>query len=347
MNKQLILVCLFSIFISQGISAQKKNYKVVCVGFYNVENLFDTEDDPDISDEEYTPEGKRSWTKDRYETKIEHLAYVISQLGIEKTPTGASVVGLSEVENLKVLEDLIAHKYLKERNYQIVHKDSPDRRGIDVALIYQKDHFELKDTSWLLVDLRTPEDEYKPTRDVLYVAGDLDGDYVHFLVNHWPSRSGGQKRSDPGRKLAAKVNKTVVDSLNHTDKNAKIIIMGDLNDNPSNDSIKKVLNAKSKVSEVLDGGLYNPMWEMFDRGVGSNAYRDTWSLFDQMILSEALLDKNQEGYFYYQTIVFNQKFLVQKKGHFKGYPLRTFGGSEYTAGYSDHFPVFSYLLKAI
>ncbi len=340
-----LAICMIFSSIYQG-QAQKKDYQVACIAFYNVENLFDTEDDPLIRDEEYTPDGSRSWDLGRYETKVANMAYVISQLGLDKTQKGASIVGLCEIENRKVLEDLVAHDFLKERNYQIVHKNSPDKRGIDVALIYQKDHFELTDSTSHLVRLMR-DTSYYPTRDVLHVAGKLDGEEMHFIVNHWPSRRGGEKRSSAGRELAASVNKYVVDSLMNIDIASKIIIMGDLNDNPSNKSVKTVLGAKEKVSDTKEGQLYNPMMEMFDRGVGSNAYRDTWSIFDQMIVSEGLLDKKQKGYFYYQTTVFNKRFLIQKRGHFKGYPFRTFGGSEYQGGYSDHFPVFTYLLKSI
>lgn len=341
----IITAILVLISIQSGYT-QKKDYKVSCIAFYNVENLFDTEDDPLINDEEYTPDGKRSWDEERYDTKITNMAYVISQLGLDKTPKGASIVGLSEIENRKVLEDLVAHEYLKERNYKIVHNDSPDKRGIDVALLYQEAHFELTDSASHLVRL-VREEDYYPTRDVLQVSGKLDGEEMHFIVNHWPSRRGGEKRSSPGRELAASVNRAIVDSLMNINIESKIIIMGDLNDNPGNKSVKTVLGTEEKASKTKEGGLYNPMYEMFDKGVGSNAYRDTWSLFDQMIVSEPLLDKNQSGYFYYQTIVFNKRFLIQKRGHFKGYPFRTFGGSEYQGGYSDHFPVFTYLLKAI
>ncbi len=335
-------ICL--LYASICIQAQKE-YKVACIAFYNVENLFDTYDDPDIRDEEYLPDGDRAWTQKRYEEKIGNMAYVISQLGTDKSKSGASVIGLCEIENKYVLEDLVKHKYLKERNYEIVHHDSPDRRGIDVAFLYNPKQFELTDTASFELLLMDGE-ERKYTRDILMASGNLDGEKMHFIVNHWPSRRGGQQRSAPNRNKAAQLCKSVVDSLMTIDKDSKVIIMGDLNDNPDNKSVTSHLMARGKVKDVPVSGLFNPMMDMYSRGVGSNAYRDTWSLFDQMMLSEAYLDRNQEGYFYYQTKIFDKRFLKQKSGRFKGYPFRTFSFNDYQAGYSDHFPVLVYLLKA-
>jgi hypothetical protein len=183
------------------------------------------------------------------------------------------------------------------------------------------------------------------TRDVLYVKGIMDGDTIHTFVNHWPSRSGGEERSIPARAAAAGVVKRVVDSLMAINASSKIIIMGDLNDDPISPSVTKVLGAKGKSSEVKVSGLYNPWMDLYRRGMGTLAYQDAWGLFDQIIISHSLIDKEQKGYFFYRANIFNKEFLVQNTGRFKGYAKRSWSGSTYNYGYSDHFPVYITLLK--
>jgi len=337
---------LFILGITSNTVAQKKDYKVACLAFYNLENLFDTVNDTLINDEQFLPEGSYAWTEDRYQEKLANMAYVISKLGTELSPTGASVVGVSEIENRKVLEDLVAHDLLKERNYKIVHYDSPDKRGIDVALLYQPGHFKVTDSQAIpLMIYRGEKRVY--TRDMLHVEGLFDGEPMHFIVNHWPSRRGGAAQSAPFRNEAAKTCKKVLDSLENLNPGTKLILMGDFNDDPVSPSVKSHLMAKKEVEEVSKGGFYNPMESFYSKGIGSNAWRDTWSLFDQLILSEGFLNKSQSGYFYYQAHIYNKNFLRQKSGQYKGYPFRTYSGGKYTGGYSDHFPVFVYLLKAI
>lgn len=330
--------------ISTSTYAQGVQYKIVSVGFYNLENLFDTQDDTTIWDEEFLPEGRKGWTEERYAEKQANMAYVISQIGIEKAPQGLSVLGVSEIENRKVLEDLIAQPSLADRNYDIVHYDSKDGRGIDVALIYNKDHFvPYYDT---IHDLPIMKDTVrKYTRDILHVAGTLDGDSIHFLVNHWPSRRGGAARTNHLRIRGAQICKGIIDSLSAIDPDVKVIVMGDLNDDPTSDSVKGFLRAKGKKKKVGQKDMYNPMIDFYRRGMGSNAYRDVWSLFDQLIFTPAFLDKEDDGYFYYKANIFNKKFLVQRRGRYKGYPYRTYSGSTYQGGYSDHYPVYTLLLK--
>ncbi len=339
----LIFFLVLSIF---QLNAQMNDYKVACVAFYNLENLFDTENDTLINDEEFLPDGKRSWTKDRYQEKLDNMAFVISKLGTDVTPFGATIIGVSEIENRKVLEDLVEHSLLVERNYKIVHFDSPDKRGIDVALLYQEKQFQVDSARALTLDL-TELGSTRPTRDILYVEGTLDGEKMYFLVNHWPSRGGGEKKTKQYRNAGARLVKSVIDSLTEEDVNSKVFILGDLNDDPSSESVKSILRAKSKKSEVSNGGIFNPMADFYRRGIGSNAYRDAWSLFDQILMTSGLLDKEQQGYFHYKTIIYNKKFLIQKNGKYRGYPFRTFSGSEYIGGYSDHFPVFVYLAKKV
>ena len=185
------------------------------------------------------------------------------------------------------------------------------------------------------------------TRDVLYVKGIMDGDTIHVFVNHWPSRSGGEERSIPARAAAAMVAKNKVDSLMAINPNTKVIIMGDLNDDPISPSVAKVLNAKGKEKDVKPGGLFNPWLEMYKKGIGTLAYQDAWGLFDQIIISSGWLSKEQAGYYFQKQSIFNKEFLVQKTGKFKGYSKRTWDGITYNYGYSDHFPVYVMLLKKV
>ena len=337
---------LFSFFlILTGIEVKaQKNYSIATIGFYNLENLFDTLDTPGVRDTEFSPEGSKLWDTKKYNKKQKNLARVIDELGTNKNPDGVTILGVAEVENRSVLEDLVRQKALKDKKYRIVHFDSPDRRGIDVGLLYQANRFRLEEASPLELDIYDGTEKIF-TREALYVKGLLDNETIHILVNHWPSRRGGESKTAPWRKAGAALCKSIVDSLMQIDPKARIIIMGDLNDDPSSPSVKNVLNAKANIKAVKEKGLYNPMYQFFNRGIGSNAYRDTWSLFDQLIISEGLIDKEQSGYNFYKAYVYNKKYLRQKKGHFKGYPYRTFGGDEFLGGYSDHFPVYLHLLK--
>jgi hypothetical protein len=345
MNRTAFLSCLLICF-TLTLSAQKE-YKIGAIGFYNFENLFDTLDTEGVRDTEFTPTGEKLWDTKRYLTKLDRLAQVVAELGTDVTPDGVAILGVSEIENRSVLEDFVKHPLIKDRNYQIAHKDSPDERGIDVALLYNPKYFTMDTFQNLKVELfRDGEPDY--TRDVLVVSGKFDGEPMHFMVNHWPSRGGGEAASQPGRNKAAMVNKLAADSIMQAQPGAKIIIMGDLNDDPISPSVKEVLNAQRKKNKVKAGGFYNPMYDLYRKGIGTLAYRDAWSLFDQMILSHGLVNGNmEEGYQFYQVNIHNPKYLLQKKGRFKGYPFRTFGGSEYLGGYSDHFPVYVFLVKAI
>jgi endonuclease/exonuclease/phosphatase family metal-dependent hydrolase len=328
-------------------SAQNKQFKVGVVGFYNFENLFDTEDDPEIRDEEYTPTGKRRWTEKLYNEKLDNMAKVVADMGAELSPDGAAILGVCEIENRKVLEDFVKHPKVADRNYKIVHYDSPDERGIDVALIYNPRYFVVTHSKTYPVMLYDSNGERDFTRDVLLVSGIFDGEPIHLMVNHWPSRSGGEKASQHRREAAARVCKMVSDSILKVDEYAKIMIMGDLNDDPISPSVKNVLQGKQQKSKVRKGELYNPWWDIHRRGFGTLAYRDSWNLFDQIIVSHGLITRKTEGYKFHKANILNKKYLVQKNGRYKGYPFRTFGGDNYLGGYSDHFPVYVYLLKEI
>ncbi|NJK82559.1 MAG: endonuclease/exonuclease/phosphatase family protein [Saprospiraceae bacterium] len=340
----LLLVC-FIFFVFVSLHAQQQA-KVGCIGFYNLENLFDTEDDPLIDDSEYLPTGSKLWTTEMYESKLNRMAEVIVQVGTEVTPDGLALLGVAEVENRKVLEDLVKNPIIAPRNYDIVHYDSPDARGIDVGLLYQKKYFTVTNSKPLPVILFNADSTRRYTRDILLVSGLFDGDTLHVLVNHWPSRSGGEEASRPYREKASSVAKSAVDSLMNSNMNAKIIIMGDLNDDPVSSSIRKVLECKRDVAKIKQGDLYNPMEDLYKRGIGTLAYQDAWNLFDQLIISSGLVQP-VGGYQFYKTQIFNKPFMVQKEGQFKGYPLRTHAGSNYLGGYSDHFPVYLFLVKRL
>ena len=315
----LLAVFLTGVTVTQ---AQKKQYAIYAVAFYNLENLFDTINQPNTNDEEFTPSGSYRWGGLKYRNKLNNLAYAISNFATDnsspfKLKNGPAVIGVSEIENEQVLEDLIHTGELSKRNYGIVHYDSPDFRGIDVGLIYDKDQFTLESSR--SARLHTPQFPDLRPRDQLVVSGILAGELTKHLA----------------------------DSLLAADPDSKVIIMGDLNDDPSNRSCKTVLGAKKKQQEVQAGGYFNTMWEMFDKGIGTLAYNGSWNLFDQIIISGNLLGKDRSTLKYIRSEVFNRDFLKQKEGKYKGYPLRTHAAGVYLNGYSDHFPTLIYLAKEI
>ena len=340
------IVFLVLSFSTNKVFSQENKFKIGCIAFYNLENLFDTIDSPDTDDIEYTPKGKNNWDSEKYNLKLENMAEVICQIGTEFVPTGPSILGVSEVENRLVLEDLVKMPKLAPLNYQIVHYDSPDERGIDVALLYQPKYFTVTNSKSIFIELPNDDDEEVDfTRDILLVSGIYDGEPMHFFVNHWSSRRGGEKRSAPRRNKAADVARYHIDSILAADPNAKIILMGDLNDNPTDKSVTKHLGAVGKEQKMKNNLLFNPMVAMFKSGQGTGAYRDTWHLFDQLILSKAFLDEDKSTYKLHSTKILNKNFLIQQKGRFEGYPFRTSAGSEFMGGYSDHLPVYLFLIK--
>lgn len=326
---------------STSVSQQKSNLQVVSVAFYNLENLFDTIDGPNI-DEEFLPNGAMKWTGYKYKAKLKNMSYVISELGNEITPGGPSIIGVSEIENKEVLEDLVKQPSIANRMYEIVHYQSPDRRGVDVGLLYNPRDFQVRSSK--SYRLRTDDPNFL-TRDQLMVSGYLLGEKVNVIVNHWPSRTGGEFESEPKRLAAAALTKSIVDSLYKADPNARIIVMGDLNDDPFNKSTAEVLGAKKNMSEVSKLGLYNALWLTHESGVGSLAYNGQWNLFDQIIISEPFLQNDNSHLRYWKAQIFNRSFLIQQEGTYKGSPLRTHAGGVWLNGFSDHFPTLIYLTK--
>lgn len=341
------LLIVLILTITTVFSQEKKAYKVNTIAFYNLENLFDTENDPLTYDDDRTPDGKDHWTEEIYQDKLKNMAKVMAEIGAEVSGSAPTIIGVCETENRKVLEDLVNQETLVEQDYGIIQFDSPDRRGIDVALLFKKKLF--TPTHYKAKELLIYDDNDKSkrvfTRDQLVVSGVLDGEKIHLIVNHWPSRSGGEKRSRSKRIKAAKLNRQIIDSIFSDDPYAKIITMGDLNDDPSNTSVKDHLNAKRKTSELGIKELYNPMEDLAKQGYGSLAYRDSWNLFDQIIISTELTKKDFSSYRFYQAGIYNKTYLVNAHGRYKGYPYRSFASGSYTGGYSDHFPVYIYLVK--
>jgi hypothetical protein len=327
----------FLIFLSPNLQAQ--NLQKVSIGFYNLENLFDTIDTPEVNDTEFTPESKKNWNSHLYFDKLDNMAKVLAQIAIDKTPEGLAIVGLCEVENKEVIEDLVNHPILKSRNYKVSHINSPDKRGIDVALIYQSSKFELESTLAFPLKIEGKLDFY--SRDQLLVSGKLLGEKVHLLINHWPSRSGGEEISMPYRKAAGDLSRSVSDFILSLDSKAKIIIMGDLNDDPHNASVTEHLKATGDKNLLKHGYFYNPYAMLHSpENFGSLAYRGKWNLFDQIIVTPSLIKAKRNKWKLKDAYVFDEEFLKNQEGDYKGFPFRTYAGNRYLGGYSDHFPVY-------
>lgn len=346
MNIKTILL-IFFLLIGRLYSQESKSYQIRTIAFYNVENLFDTIKDPITFDEDFTPKGKNQWTTERYHEKLDKISKVMSEIGKEITQNAPDIIGLCEIENRTVLTDLIHHPNLRALGYDIIHFESPDRRGIDVAFIYRKSVFiptSFRSHRLLL----TKDDEFRVyTRDQLVVGGLLDGEALHFIVNHWPSRSGGEAKSRPNRIAAARLNKRIIDSIIYRMPEAKVISMGDLNDDPNDYSLKKVLNTQTKEKILEPTDLYNPMEKLHKKGFGTLAYRDSWNLFDQIFFTANLYLEPFTGYKFWKAGVFDPPYLIDKKGQYKGYPLRSYANGNYVGGYSDHFPVYIFLIRPV
>jgi predicted extracellular nuclease len=311
----------------------------VRVMFYNVENLFDIYNDSLKNDDEFTPEGIRFWTYERYQKKLYNISKVITAIGQWDMP---EIIGLSEIENRDVLDNLIKKTALSNFEYHIIHKESPDLRGIDVGFLYRKDRF--KPLVYEAIPVRFPFEDNRPSRDILYVEGILrSSDTLHFFINHWPSRYGGQIESDRNREFAASVLRHKVDSLFSILKDPNIIIIGDLNDYPDNNSLLNVLKAKTEFDEIENEELYNLSWYLQEvKGKGSHKYEGKWGILDQIIISGTLLaDKNGLNTTIENAHVFEAPFLLEADQHYTGFvPFRTYVGYKFHDGYSDHLPVY-------
>jgi predicted extracellular nuclease len=307
--------------------------------FYNVENLFDILDEPGKLDDEFTPEGSRHWTNKRYYTKLNHIAQVITSVG---GWTNVALVGLCEVENEKTIKDLTSYSPLRKMQYRYVVTESDDARGIDVALLYQRDQF--KYLAHECMKVRFPLNPGKRTRDILHVAGQvISGDTLDVFVCHFPSKRGGAFESEPDRMHVASIVRAHADSLMQVRSRANIVIMGDFNDEPSNTSIRQVLNAQAIPAQAKNTELYNLFLSIEKNSkTGSYKYKDQWNFLDQIIVSGNLLDTNHPFRVLPESAaIFQAPFLLtEDKTHGNRRPLKTFHGYKYEKGFSDHLPVY-------
>ncbi|WP_298474801.1 endonuclease [uncultured Maribacter sp.] len=311
---------------------QKKEPQLYTVAFYNLENLFDTVDDEKTLDDDFTPTGYKKWTKKRYHKKLFKLAKVISKIGYESANTPPVLVGIAEVENEEVIKDLLYTEPLRDIDYGYVHYDSPDERGIDTGLLYLKSNFEVIHSEPVTLLIHNLKGVRDTTRDILYVKGILNGEVVHLFVNHWPSRRDGSSETDYKRVEAAKTVRKVMTEIEEAEVDPNYIIMGDFNDNPSSESIQTL---------IKDTNLYNPMEKLHTPShKGSTNYKKSWSLFDQIMVSHNFFNYEKGTHSFAHANIFDDTFLTEFKGKYKGSPYRTYAGSKYLGGYSDHFPVY-------
>jgi predicted extracellular nuclease len=315
---------------------KEKQTKYQTIAFYNLENLFDTFDDKRTFDNDFLPSSEKRWTEKRYRKKLKKLGRVISQIGTKTTGTHPAIIGLAEVENRLVVDDLINSKSLKDKNFDLVHFDSPDERGIDVALIYNTKIFSVEHTEVFSLALYDEHGERDYTRDILLVEGSLNNEKIYVLVNHWSSRREGVEISEPKRLIASNKAIEIITSIKSNNNDAKIIVMGDFNDGPFNKSVKQLVNSHD---------LYNPMEALKSYTRGSLNHRSEWNLFDQILFSTNFFEFNPNGHSFSKADIFDKAFLKQYKGKYKGNPFRTYVGRKYKGGFSDHFPVYINLKK--
>lgn len=342
MKKINFILCILLLGINTLVIQAQKKFEVYSIGFYNLENLFDTIHDKGKNDYEYLPDGVNKWGTMKYSNKLRNMATVLNEMSTDMLPMGLAAVGVSEIENSRVLDDLVNHDILAHRGWKVIHIEGPDQRGVDCGLLYNPKLF--KPLSAALIPYTTADNNttYK-TRGFLTVSGELADEKVHFIVNHWPSRAA----KSPARERAGTLVKAIKDSLMNAEPESKVIIMGDLNDDPDNKSIKNNLGAKRKSSEIkLPTDLYNPWWDILrSKGLGTLKYRGKWNLFDQIIVSGNLVGKERSTLKYYKPEIFSRSYLMQQEGKYKGSPKRTHASGVWLNGYSDHLPVIIYLIK--
>ncbi len=345
--RQFISFLFFLFFIIQTCYPQSKKYKIRTIAFYNVENLFDTIDQPVTFDDDFTPDGKNNYTSEVYYQKIEHISKVLFEIGRERAKTSPALIGLVEIENDTVLEDLVQSKFLKHLHYQIIHFNSPDLRGIDVALLYKDKIFKPLEQFTTEVKLWDETGKRIYTRDILTVKGFLDDELIYIIVNHWPSRRGGPLKSSVKREKAAFEVQKIVVKIREENPDARIIVMGDFNDDPVDKSIRNGLNSTGNLKDLNREKLFNPMEVLYRKGYNTLSYRDGLNLFDQILVSYPLISpyKSFKTYQLFKAGIFNPDYLITQTGKYKGYPYRSFNNGHFSGGYSDHFPVYLYLIK--
>ena len=336
-----ILACVS--FITGNAQSNKK-LALYGIAFYNQENLFDTLHDYGKNDFEFLPEGSYHWTGTKYKAKLQNMSKVLSELCTNKIKAGAAIIGLSEIENRGVVEDLLKQPALSGRGYKILHFDGPDRRGVECAMLYNPRFFTLED-SCLVPYVYPNNDTTHVTRGFLVATGTLSGEKIHVIVNHWPSRGA----ESPARERAGEQVRILKDSLMNAYPGSKVIIMGDMNDDPNNKSMTESLGCKHKQKDLKKTtDLYNPFWDtLYKTGQGSLMYDGKWNLFDQIVISKDLVGDDRSTLKLYSNEVFIRDYLLQQDGKYKGSPLRTHAGGVWLNGYSDHLPTCIYLIKEI
>lgn len=344
MKKRVLFTVLLAMFIV--VCFAQKPYKVM---FYNIENFFDTINDPEVRDDEFTPEGPKAWNAAKYAKKLSNIERVLFDVAAVDRIYPA-VIGFSEVENRTVLEDIVATKKLAPASYRVVHYDSPEARGVDVAFIYRPDQFKLEGS--FPVKAEVPTLPNFRTRDILTMWGTIEGEPFYFMVAHWPSRLGGKDASAFKREALGAQMRRLADSVLRINPATKVVAMGDFNDDPTDPSIEEALGAKGKIKELAKGDFFNPYHEMLRAGMGTLAYGDAWNIFDNIVVTENLakgsmgdlkLRRDPTSKFYGH--IFRAHYLFQKEGQYRGYPLRTYVGNNFQGGFSDHLPVYIYFAK--
>jgi len=344
--KRYMAFMVFALILGTNAALAQKKYSVFGIGFYNLENLFDTCHDAGKNDYEYLPDGTNKWTGLKYSHKLKNMAKVLAEMGTDWLPeVGCAAIGVAEVENAKCLTDLCNQAPLKARNFKFVHIEGPDKRGVDCGLVYNPSLFRVRSQELVPYVYKQAKDANRATRGFLVVNGVLGGENLTIIVCHLPSRgSESYYREEGGRQL-----RELKERLQRQNPNIKIIIMGDMNDDPQDKSMAVSLGAKRKIKDVPRNGLYNPWWDILASGTGTLQYDGKWNLFDQIILSQNLL--HQEGANDYGTLklrkhqIFRRDYLFQKEGKYKGNTLRTHAGGTWLDGYSDHLPTVVYLMK--
>ncbi len=306
------------------------------IAFYNLENLFDIHDDQHTHDNDFLPTSPKKWTPKRYDNKLRKLGFAISNIGKKETGKPPALVGLAEVENASVIKDLIASKHLEDCNYNYIHYDSLDERGIDVALLYDTTAFEVSTSETFTIHLTDDDGSPDYTRDILLVSGLLDGETIHVIVNHWSSRREGEKESEHKRIASSNKVGEVITAIKQDNEGAKIIVIGDFNDDPSNNSVKQL---------VEDYNLYNPMETLRSYNRGTSYHGRQWNLFDQIFFTGNFFENSTTEFEYFSANIFDEDFLKLFNGKYKGSPYRTYVGKKYKGGYSDHFPVYAIFKK--
>ena len=333
MKKTTIYILIFLMILS-SLSYSQNKQDTLYAAAWNIENLFDTIDDPDKRDEDFLPDGKKEWSQEKIDKKIEHLAEVIASMN---NGNGPSILGVTEVEHQHLLDTMLV-RHFGNKNYEIAYAESPDKRGIDNGLIYDNEVFSLNYFDTLRVNL----DSGYPTRYIFHVnLTHKNGTEINLFVNHWPSRSGGEEKSRPNRAKAASVLKEKVDQLFIENENCIIIALGDFNDEPDNKSISEILDAKffECGEDLTESSLYNLSSKIFEEGEGTYLYRGDWNMLDQIIVSNGTISNDKFHYLCNSFELYKPNFMLTKSGKYKGAATPTFGGRKYLGGYSDHIPV--------